>query len=413
MRSNRANFYSLLLLALLLGCSSISTGPAGELPGTPASSPAVQSGSLRAWSGGTKAWGGGTKAWGGGSGVVRANGAVLQENRIIWEKLSLIVAHQVLAPRLGGGVTVAVVDTGIDAAHPNFSGRLVERALWRDFVEDDNDPQEVQGAAFGHGTVVSSLVLQVAPAARVMPLRVLDGDGSGEAEDVAAALDWAAEHGADIIQLSLGTETPAAEIEAAVARVAAQGIYVVASAGNSNKNPTYPAYTAMLEGPVGEMSVGVGSVSIEDLKSPFSNFAPEDGPTEDGLEMVAFGEGIYGAVPGRKIAAWDGTSVAAPLVSGALALALAEGAEALSPRMLAREVVDSSLEIDAEGSANGTPYELEQRLEIGLFLCSALNLDAAQCGEAFDDADDADDDDADDGDDDDADDGEDDGEDGD
>ncbi len=394
----------LLLLTTLLGCGQESATPPQDggteqpssEPLTPEPTPPglrAQSGSIRAWSGGIRAWSGGIRAWSGSSGTVEANGAVLAENRVIWEKLSLAVAHQVLAPKLGQGTTVAVIDTGVDYTHPIFSGRLVERASWRDFVANDSDPQEVEGVAFGHGTMVASLVLQVVPSAKVMPLRVLAGDGSGDPEAIAAALDWATERDVDVVQLSLGTEEPAEAIEAAVARATAQGIYVVASAGNSNKNPTYPAYTAMLEGAVGDMSVGVGSVNLQDLKSEFSNFAPEEGPIEDGLEMVAFGEAVYGAVPGQQIAAWDGTSMAAPLVAGALALALGEGAEALSPRNLALEVVDSGLEIDTEGTANGVAYELEQRLEIGLFLCNALNLDAPQCAEAFDDADDDDDDD--------------------
>lgn len=378
----------LLLIWVLVGCSGdLSPSAVPEGSGA-AATPQVQSGSVRAWSGGIRAWGGG--------GSAGDSGAVLLENGAIWDRLSLTVAHQVLAPRLGEGVVVAVVDTGVDYGHPIFQDRLVGQALWRDFVDGDDDPQEVQGAAFGHGTVVASLVAQVAPAAQLMPLRVLDGDGSGSPEDVAAAVDWAAARGADIVQLSLGTEVPAAAIEAAVERATAGGVYVVASAGNSNRNPTYPAHTAMLAGPVGDMSVGVGSVDLQDLKSAFSNFAPEDGPIDDGLEMVAFGESVYGAVPGGQIAAWDGTSMAAPLVAGALALALGDGAEALSPRTLALEVVESGLEIDAEGSANGTPFELEQRLEIGLFLCSALNLSAPQCQEAFDDAFDDDDDDGDD-----------------
>lgn len=399
----RSTIFKLVFLAVLGSLSACSTGdntpwPTETLQG---SLQRAQSGSVRAWSGGTRAWSGGTRAWSGGSGRLEATGAVLNENRAIWDRLSLIVAHQVLAPKLGQGVVVAVVDTGLDYRHPIFAQRLAARSLWRDFVEGDADPQEVGGEAFGHGTVVASLVLQVAPNAKVMPLRVLDGDGSGDAENVAAAVDWAVASGADIVQLSLGTETPAPTIEAAVERAAAQGIYVVASAGNSNRSPTYPAYTAMLAGPIGDMSVGVGSVDLNDVKSSFSNFALEDGPTEDGLEMVAFGEAIYGAVPGNKIAAWDGTSMAAPLVTGALALALGDGAEAISPRTLALEVVESGLEIDAEGTANGVLYELEQRLEIGLFLCSALNLNVAQCQGAFEDANDDDngDDDGDSGDD--------------
>jgi thermitase len=389
----------LVLLAFLAACNSLqapTADPSDDGEVDIATTQRAQSGSITAWSGGLKAWAGGLKAWAGGGGSVDSSGAVLVENTAIWNKLSLIVAHQVLAKKLGEDVVVAVIDTGVDHTHPIFKDRLVPRSQWYDFVSRDTNPQEVTGAAYGHGTVVASIVLQVAPEAKIMPLRVLNGNGSGNVNHVAAAIDWAVGRGAKVIQLSLGTEGPASAIEQAVERAANAGVYVVASAGNSNSNPTYPAYTAMLETTVGNMAVGVGSVDINDVKSSFSNFIPEDGPIEDGLEMVSFGEQVYGAIPGSRIAHWDGTSMAAPMVAGAIALAIAEGAEALSPRTLALEVVESSLEIDTDGVVGGTTFELEQRLEIGLFLCSALNLTVPQCQQAFDDADDDDDDDDDD-----------------
>jgi thermitase len=387
-----------VLLAFLAACNSVQSPTSDPDDGEVdiATPQRAQSGSITAWSGGQRAWGGGQRAWGGGTGSIDSSGTVLVENTAIWNKLSLIVAHQVLATNLGEDVVVAVIDTGVDYTHPIFTNRLTDPATWYDFVSDDTDPQEVEGAAFGHGTVVASIVLQIAPEAKIMPLRVLDGNGSGSVDEVAAAVDWAVQQGAEIIQLSLGTEEASPILEQAVDRATARGIYLIASAGNSNANPTYPAYTAMLATPTGNMAVGVGSVDINDVKSPFSNFVPEEGPIEDGLEMVSFGEDVYAAVPGSQIAAWNGTSMAAPMVAGALALALAEGAEALSPGTLALEVVSSSLEIDAEGTTGGTAFELEQRLEIGLFLCSALNLTVPECQEAFADANDDDDDDDDD-----------------
>lgn len=392
----RPRYGLFLLVWVLAACGDIS-----DLPDTPAQSAStngaavqhVRSGSTTAWSGGLRAWSGGLRAWSGGSGATSGSGAVLFENEPIWNRISLQVAHQVLAPSLGKDVVVAVIDTGIDYRHPIFRDRLVDRSQWRDFVDDDTDPQEMTGAAFGHGTMVASLVLQVAPDAKIMPLRVLDGDGTGEAGDVALAVRLAVQQGADVVQLSLGTETPEPGFGEAVAEAAAAGVYVVASAGNSNANPTYPAYTAMLETPTGMMSVGVGSVDLNNRKSWFSNFALEDDLIEDGLEMVSFGEAVYGAVPGSQIAAWDGTSMAAPMVAGALALAIGDGAELLSPRTLALEVVESGLEIDSEGTVGGVEFELEQRLEVGLFLCSALNLSVSQCQESFDDDDDDDSDD--------------------
>lgn len=335
--------------------------------------PTVQSGALRAWSGGFRAWGGG-----------ESGGPTLSANSAIWNKLALAPAHAHLAPTLGAGVTVAVIDTGLDLGHTAFSGRLTPKSTWYDFVDNDALPQEVAGAAYGHGTAVASITLQIAPKARVLPLRVLGTDGSGLPSDVVRAIDHALKLGADVIQLSLGTSEPDEALEQMVAYATARGVYVVASAGNNDGNLTYPAANAMQATPAGDMTVGVGSVDLNDVKSSFSNFVPENNPmAEDGLEMVAFGENVYAAAPGGKMASWDGTSMAAPMIAGALALALAEGAEGLHPGQLGVEVIDEGLEIDASGSSQGLSYNLEQRLEVGLFLCEVLDKDAAACAVAY------------------------------
>jgi subtilisin family serine protease len=374
---------SAILLAIVTACSSTPTPP-GVNPEPPIAQQRATVGATRAWSGGRKAWSGGRKAWSGG--LSGEPGVVLAENAAIWERLALALAHE-LAPRLGEGVTVAVIDTGIDHQHPAFAGRLSPQADWWDFVDDDGDPQEAPGAAYGHGTIVASIVLQVAPNATILPLRVLGGDGSGLASDVAAAIEYAAARGAEIIQLSLGTEEPSPEITAALERATAQGIYVVASAGNSNREPTYPARQAMLDTPLGQMMVGVGSVDLNDQKSWFSNFLPDE-LYDDPYDLVAFGEQLYGASPNAEIAYWSGTSMAAPLAAGALALAIAEGAESRHPRALALKIVEYSLDIDAEGNAGGQEFELEQRLELGIFLCGVLAPSDPACHADDDDDDD-------------------------
>ena len=117
----------------------------------------------------------------------------------------------------GAGITVAVLDTGIDATHPLFAGASGRLRPGFDFVDMDSDPAEVGVAglnpAFGHGTHVAGLVALVAPEARIMPVRVLDQNGMGNAWVLAEALKYAVnpsgdpalQDGADVINLSLST----------------------------------------------------------------------------------------------------------------------------------------------------------------------------------------------------------------
>ena len=275
-----------------------------------------------AWSGGWSAWSGGWSAWSGGTGTSLSPA----ENKPIWNQIGLASA-QTLAPQLGNGVTVAVIDTGIDLTHPAFSKGLTNSATWYDWVDGDATPQEggTQGVdpAFGHGTSVAGIVEQVAPNVKLMPLRVLAPDGSGDLTSVIAAIDWAVTNGARIINLSLGGTVQSKSLESVISWAGQQGVIVVSSSGNTgDTNITYPARYSENNG-VGNLSIGVGSVSTNSLnvKSPFSTFEGIGGSTGSGLEMTAPGEYVYGPYPGGLLAYWSGTSMAAPMVSGALALA--------------------------------------------------------------------------------------------
>src|SRR5436305_2042039 len=156
--------------------------------------------------------------------------------------LDLIHADQAHAVSTGAGAVVAVVDTGIDAAHPDLAGRIGPG--W-DFVDGDSTPQDGNG----HGTHVSGIIAadagngigvdSVAPGAKIMPVRALDDNGSGSDADVASGIDWATDHGADVINLSLGGMVPTAglgigdAITAAVQRALHHGVNVVAAPGNA------------------------------------------------------------------------------------------------------------------------------------------------------------------------------------
>jgi subtilisin family serine protease len=243
----------------------------------------------------------------------------------------------------GAGVRVAVLDTGVDTTHPLLAGRLLPGF---DFVDFDNDPSEVGSRAnpgFGHGTHVAGLVAMVAPAAKIMPIRVLDPDGVGNAWVLAEALLYAldpdgnpnTDDGAHIINLSLGSlsRTRLMDTIALIASCGAEvdgdpiadrsdpgydddrsrcaagnGAVIVAAAGNdgSSNVKEYPA----AEGAYGLMSVGASTVQRK--LALFSN-------SGSWVDLAAPGEGITSAVPGGY-GTWSGTSMASPLAAGTAAL---------------------------------------------------------------------------------------------
>lgn len=287
------------------------------------SAPEVMASSLSVWGGGVDLWGGGWNTWAGGWNTW-AGGSTIPalpgENRHAWMRITLPQAFA-LSKNYGAGMKVAVIDTGLDTAHPMFSGRLASSSEWKDFVGNDTNPQEVSGGnAYGHGTAVAGLILQIAPRAKILPIRALRPDGSGDVASVAAAIDWAVQKNARIINLSLGTNVDVTALKTAVNYATSLGIYVVASAGNegSTNSITYPAaYATTVTNE--KYLISVGSTQGNSSMSTFSNRSAA-------LEIAAPGENMYTAYPGSQIVSATGTSFAAPLICGMIALLASETA---------------------------------------------------------------------------------------
>jgi subtilisin family serine protease len=217
---------------------------------------------------------------------------------------------------LGRGVTVAVLDTGIDGGHPVLDGRTVDGY---DYIADDGDPAEerqgkdtdgngVLDQSYGHGTFVAGLVRLVAPEASIMPMRVLDSDGVGNVVLIAQAMRDAADDGADVINLSFGTDSsrPSAVLERAIDDVREDGVAVVVSAGN--RGSVLPLYPGNADGVLSVTCLDPDAATI----SGFANWGLW-------VDVAARGSQLVGPVP-DGYAIWSGTSMAAPLVSGQLAL---------------------------------------------------------------------------------------------
>lgn len=273
------------------------------------------------WSTGFGSWSTGFGSWSTGA---TSQATTFLDNVVAWNLVRLSEA-QTLAPELGRGVKVAVIDTGIDLAHPAFAGRL-DTANAKDFVDGDNVPQEVNGVAsgfsdgYGHGTAVAGLVVQVAPRATILPIRALDANGGADTSTIAAAISYAVSRGARVINLSLGGTDNSSAVNRAITDAVSQGVVVTVAAGNTgDTNVLYPAVPAAGGGPQGGGSVSVGSVNVANFKSSFGVYGKD-------LELSAPGEFLKTVFPNKRTVIATGTSFATPVVSGVLALALGTGA---------------------------------------------------------------------------------------
>jgi subtilisin family serine protease len=211
-----------------------------------------------------------------------------------------------------------VLDTGASDV-PALNGRLLSG--WN-YVADDADTSDVAtsagAAGVGHGTFVSGIVALVAPQAKILPYKVLDSNGYGTVYGAAQAIIDATAAGAQVINLSFGTDTqPSNLLQQAIQQAQKAGVVVVAAAGNNDSSQqVYPASWAQ--------TLSVAALNTADnALAPFSDYG-------GWVDVAAPGDGIVGPMPDGSYALWAGTSMAAPFVSGQAALirSLAPGLQA-------------------------------------------------------------------------------------
>jgi len=205
-------------------------------------------------------------------------------------------------------ITVAVIDTGVCMNHEDLVGRVLDNGY--DFVDDDNDPDDV----FGHGCSVAGIIAAnidngigisgFAPNASILPIRVLGPNGSGSMADVAKGIVYAADNGADIINLSLGSFVGSQAEKDAIDYAVSKGVTVIASAGNSGgATPGYPARY--------DNVVAVGAISSDGKRSSFSN---------KGGDIWGPGSDIHTIYLNNGYKSLNGTSFSAPYVAAMAAV---------------------------------------------------------------------------------------------
>lgn len=229
----------------------------------------------------------------------------------------------------GAGVKVAVIDGGIVFGHEVFSGSAVSGY---DYVDEGTPAYDNQGgSSSGHGTFVAGIINLVAPDAEIVSYRVLDTAGRGNGFYIAMAIVRAVDEGCKVINLSMVMSDSHYGVRDAIEYAYDNGALVVAAAGNDSSGiERFPANHSL--------AISVASVDLSLQKSEFSNFGSS-------VDICAPGSGLYGPYGDTAFAWWEGTSFAAPFISGQAAL-LYEARAEVTPNIISGIICSSANSLD-------------------------------------------------------------------
>lgn len=268
---------------------------------------------------------------------------------------------------ISGTGIVALIDTGVDPNHPVLSPVLLQgydftrnqagASEWLDLttqigtqnsqgqqpgyvqqstaaVLDQSTAAVLDGSpyvAFGHGTMTSGLVHLVAPNAKILPLKAFSSNGTGYLSNIVAALYYAVQNHANVVNMSFDLSYSSSALNRAVSYANKAGVVLVAAAGNENTSArVYPAA-------MNSQVVGIASTTNWDTRSSFSNFGPAD------VFMAAPGENVISTYPGATYGSESGTSFSSPLVAGTVALMLSAKQSSLNQSQAANALANAQV----------------------------------------------------------------------
>ena len=253
--------------------------------------------------------------------------------------LDRLHGEQVAAAGDASGQKVAVVDTGVDGTHPDLAGVVLPG------YDAFTSGADGRTDANGHGTHIAGIIAALtgngvgveglARGAKILPVKVLEDDGSGFSSDVAEGILWAIANGANVINLSLGSPNTSAVVDQAIREAIRKGIVVVAAAGNEGDKGNPVMWPAALP-----EVLSVGAIDNTDQRAPFSGHG-------EWLDLVAPGVQIASTMNSEYMYS-SGTSMAAPFVSATAAL-LRKRHPALTAAQLAEHLLATAEDIGPAG----------------------------------------------------------------
>ncbi|GIE88757.1 S8 family peptidase [Actinoplanes regularis] len=266
-----------------------------------------------------------------------------------WD-LATMRATEAWQKSTGAGVTVAVIDTGVDATNVDLYGKVLTG--W----DATTDKAGGNVDANGHGTHVAGTigavtgntigVSSVAPDTKIMPVRVLGKDGSGNMSDTAEGIIWAADHGAQVINMSLGGTSKVTAVSNAIAYARGKGVTVVAAAGNERAKGSPVSYPGADAG-----VIAVAATDSSDRVASYSNAGSYVDVAAPGSDIMS----TYPSALGKSYTTMSGTSMAAPHVAGLVAL-LKSAQPSLTPDQIEQAIEKSAVDLGPSGRDNDFGY---------------------------------------------------------